>query len=263
MIESNAHTHEHRRTRRSIVAIVLVTLLFAGLAGATTGYIVILKNGQRIRARKPYQIKGPQAWITLLTGTVTSIPLKLVDVVATERYNRLGFGSALTVEGITTGRPAATPTPKVPLGSIASIQPRGHSSILGSSVPPTPTPTPGIKLQKNPYSNKKVDAAFQRLFDAQHLYLYRTSEGTRPDYYFVQAVTDSESQVFHALKVVANAYALIHKLHPELAPKAVELAMQTTAGKPAGTFRISLAQAEELASGKVGVAQFYVSNVIF
>ena len=263
MISAHRIHAEQSSKRRTLLVLVVVALLFAGLASATTGYVVILKNGQRIRARKAYEIKGNQAWITLITGTVTSIPLKMVDVVATERYNRLGFGSALTVDGIVTNRPQPTPTPVVPLGSIASIQPRGRSSILGSAIPPTPTPTPGIKLQKNPYANRKVDAAFQRIFDAQHLSIYRTSAGTRPDYYFVQAITDSESQVFHAIKVVANAYTLIHKLHPELAPKAVELAMQTTAGKPAGTFRISLAQAQELASGKMGVAQFYVSNVIF
>jgi len=39
--------------------------------------------------------------------------------------------------------------------------------------------------------------------------------------------------------------------------------MRTTAGKPAGTFRLTLAMAQELTSGKIGVAQFYVSNVIF
>ncbi|NIA09996.1 MAG: hypothetical protein GWP10_09780 [Nitrospiraceae bacterium] len=252
-----------RALRRCLILIVLSAFLVAGIAGATAGYVVILKSGQRIRAQKAYEIKGAQAWITLITGTVTAIPLKLVDVVATERYNRLGFGSALTVEGVDTNRPAPTPTPEVSLGSIASIQPRGTNSILGSSVPPTPTPTPGIKLQRKLYPDKRVDAAFQRIFDEQHLYLYRTSVGTRSGYYFVRAITDSEAQVFHALKVVASAYTLIHKLHPELAPKAVELAMRTTAGKPAGTFRISLAQAQELTSGKIGVAQFYVSNVIF
>ncbi|NOZ79166.1 MAG: hypothetical protein GXP48_08325 [Acidobacteria bacterium] len=187
-----------RTVRRSLILIMLAAFLFAGIAGATTGFVVILKSGQRIRAKKAYEIKGNQAWITLITGTVTTIPLNMVDVVATERYNRLGFGSALTVEGVDTNRAVPTPTPIAPLGSIASIQPQGVNSVLGSSAPPTPTPTPGIKLQRSPYRNRRVDAAFQRIFDEQHLYLYRTSQGTRPDYYFVLATTDSEAQVFHA-----------------------------------------------------------------
>ncbi len=250
--------------RRAVIAVTACVCLVAVLAGAVHGYVVILKNGQRIPAQKAYEIKGDQAWITLVTGTVTAIPLKMVDIVATERYNKLGFGSALTVEGLYdgVGTPQPTPTPPRPLGSIASIQPQGEK-MLGSATPPTPTPTPGIKLHRTVYPDKRVDTAFKQIFDEEHLYLYRTSVGTRKNYFFVQVVTDSEQEVFHALKVVASAYTLIHKLHPELAPKAVELEMRTTAGKPAGTFRISLADAESLASGRAGVEKFYVEHVIF
>jgi len=260
-----------RSMRSWLVAVVLLATFSVGIPAIaqdgfgerSKGYVVILKNKQKIRAREPMQIVGKQVFITLVTGTMTAIPLEMVDIIATERYNKLGFGSALMVEGLDfSGTPAPTPTPKVPLGSIVSIH-ADTEAVLGSSSTPTPSPTPGIKLQMAPYPNKNVDEAFKQVFDEGHLYLYRTSVGTQPNYFFVQAITDSEREVFLALKVVCKAFAVIRKLNPELAPKAVELEMKTTSGKAAGTFRLTPEMAEELNSGKVAPEQFYVTHVIF
>ncbi|NOZ93742.1 MAG: hypothetical protein GXP47_03240 [Acidobacteria bacterium] len=260
-----------RSTRFWLAVVAVLISLGVGLvslaqevSGAhSRGYVVILKNNQRIRASEPMKIVGKQVFINLATGTMTAIPLKMVDIIATERYNKQGFGNALTIEGLDfSGTPAPTPTPDVPLGSIASINARGKA-ILGSSSTPTPTPTPGIKLQSVPYANERVDKAFKQIFDASHLYLYRTSVGTKPNYYFIQAITDSEKEVFHTLVTVSKAFSLIRKLHPELAPSAVELEMRTTSGKAAGTFRLLPEDAEQLNSGKVSPEQFYVSHVIF
>jgi len=248
---------------RRLAALLGVVLLVALTVGATTGYVVILKNGQRIRAREPFTIKGKEAIIVLVTGTLTAIPLEKVDIVATQRYNKLGLGDALTIEGLGgVNAPQPTPTPKRALGSYVTLQTQ-DSAELGSIETPTPTPTPGIKLQNTPFPNTKVDEAFKQVFDQHHLYLVRTSIGTRSDYYFVQAVTDSETEVFNALRAIAAAYSVIHNLQPTMAPAAVELEMVTTSGKPAGTFRISLDQAQALESGQVGVEAFYVKNVIF
>ena len=93
--------------------------------------------------------------------------------------------------------------------------------------------------------------------------IYRTSRGTQPDYFFVQATTDSEREVFAALEIVAEAYVLINQIHPEIAPTAVELEMIQTSGKPAGTFRLTPAMAKELASGETPAQAFYIKNVIF
>jgi hypothetical protein len=250
------------RRGRYVKALLGAILLVAFTVGASTGYVVILKSGQRIRAREPFTIKGKEAIIVLVTGTLTAIPLDKVDIVATQRYNKLGLGNALTVEGLEADAPRPTPTPRRALGSYVTLQTQDTAE-LGSVETPTPTPTPGIKLQNRAYPNSKVDEAFKQVFDQHHLYLVRTSIGTRPEYYFVQAVTDSEAEVFNALKAVAAGYKVIHDLQPELAPEAVELQMVTTSGKPAGTFRMSLAEAQALTSGKVGVESFYVKNVIF
>ncbi len=246
-----------------LVSAVLVSAGNEGEQAHPRGYVVILKNGQRIPAREPMKIMGQQVFVTLMTGTVTAVPLTMVDIIATQRYNKLGLGSALTIDELDINpAPIATPTPKVPLGSIVRLD-AGRQPVLGTTTTPTPTPTPGIKLQDVPYPDPKVDKAFRTIFDNRKLYLFRTSVGTRPGYFFVQAITDSEKEVFHTLKVVAEAFAMIAELHPEIAPAAVELEMITTSNKPAGTFRLTAEQAEELRSGKVSPEQFYVTHVIF
>ena len=69
--------------------------------------------------------------------------------------------------------------------------------------------------------------------------------------------------VFEALQIVAEAYALIHKLQPDIAPAALELQMIQTSGKAAGTFRIAPEMAQELADKQTPIEQFYVNYVIF
>jgi hypothetical protein len=161
------------------------------------------------------------------------------------------------------GTPVATPTPKLSLGQYASIDASHKNPVLGSTAEPTPTPTPGIRLQTVKYHDDRVDQAFSKFFDERNLYIYRTSAGTQPNFFYVQAVTDSEREVFQALRVVTEAFTLIQSLHPDIAPTAIELQMLQTTGKPAGTFRLSPDEARELAEDKISVEQFYVNHVIF
>ncbi len=246
---------------RTIVAVVL--LLAVAAVSAADGYVVILKNGHKIRCREAMRIDGENAIITLVTGTMTSYPLSQVDLIETERYNQLGLGDALLIEELTVGgTPIPTPTPKRSLGHFATLDTRG-SAELGANITPTPTPTPGIKLQSQPYHDTRVERAFTKIFDDKNLYLYRTSTGTRPEFLFVQAVTDSQREVFHALQVVTEAFVIIHQLQPEVAPAAVELQMVQTSGRPAGTFRLTPELSRTLVEKRTSVERFYVENVIF
>jgi hypothetical protein len=68
------------------------------VVAAAQGYVVILKSGHKIRCKEALRIEGPNAILTLATGTVASYPLALVDLVETERYNQLGLGNALMIE---------------------------------------------------------------------------------------------------------------------------------------------------------------------
>ena len=251
--------------RLRVLGFVTAFLLVVAVVVAAQGYVVILKSGHKIRCREPMRIEGPNAIITLAKGTVTSYPLELVDLVETERYNQLGLGDALMIEELSVhGTPIPTPTPYTSLGQHATIDGSGGDHpALGSTVEPTPVPTPGIKLQPEKYHNERIDQAFAKIFDDKDLLIYRTSQGTQTDFFFVQTTTDSEREVFEALEAVAEAYVLIDRIHKEIAPAAVELEMIQTSGKPAGTFRLTPNLAKELADGTTPTQTFYIKNVIF
>jgi hypothetical protein len=246
----------------SFVTAILVVVATVATAG---GYVVILKSGHKIRCDEPLRIEGPNAILVLATGTLTSYPLQLVDLVETERYNQLGLGDALMIEELSVeGQALPTPTPRTSLGEYTSINAgEGDSQSLGHTVEPTPVPTPGIEMQSEKYGDERVEQAFAQIFDDKELLIYRTSRGTQPEYFFVQTTTDSEREVFKALETVAEAFFLINRIHPEIAPAAVELEMIQTSGKPAGTFRLTPALAKELADGDTPTQTFYIKNVIF
>jgi hypothetical protein len=252
-------------SRLRVLGFITAFLLVVALVSAASGYVVILKSGHKIRCKEPMRIEGPNAILTLATGTLASYPLQLVDLVETERYNQLGLGDALMLEELSVqGTPIPTPTPHTSLGQYASIDARESGSVaLGTTVEPTPVPTPGIKMQDEKYHDERVEQAFSKIFDEKELLIYRTSRGTQPEYFFVQTTTDSEREVFTALEIVAEAYVLINQIHPEIAPSAVELEMIQTSGKAAGTFRLTPDLANELASGDTPAQSFYIKNVIF
>jgi hypothetical protein len=250
--------------QRWVIFAAIGLLFAAAIAMSGAGYVVVLKNGEKIRCKEPMKIQGSQAILTLATGTLASYPLQYVDVVETERYNKQGLGDAVMIDELTVREDILpTPTPKRPLGEMASIDAGTDPALLGSTTEPTPSPTPGIKLRDMAYRDPRVTQAFTRIFDERDLYIYRTSTGTKPEFFFVQTVTDSQPEVFKALRIVAEAFAVIHKLDATMAPDSVELEMVETSGKPAGTFRLTAELAEQLATGEATIEQFYVENVIF
>ena len=250
--------------RRILALAAVILILIIGQLASATGYVVILKNGHKIRCKEPLQILGNLAHITLVTGTVASYPVAQIDLIETERYNQQGLGSALEIEELAVYADARpVPTPRSSLGKFVSLDAMERNPELKTTMAPTPTPTPGIRLQTYPYHDERVTRAFEKVFADEKLYLYHTSGGTRQGYFFIQAVTDSEAQVFHALETVCQAFYLIRAADPEIAPKVVELQMVQTSRKAAGTFRITPEDAEGLLNGTTSVQNFYIRNVIF
>ncbi len=249
-----------------IFGLVAVALLVVVMMASAEGYVVILKSGHKIRCKEPMRIEGDRAILTMSTGTVTSYPLQYINVVETERYNQLGLGDAVMIDELSVNREALpTPTPRAALGSITEID-AGHAGPapqLSNTTPPTPTPTPGIELQQAKYHDERVDDAFSKIFDDKELLIYKTSQGTKPEYFFVQTTTDSEKEVFKALEIVSQAYVMIEELHKDISPEAVEIKMLQTSGKPAGTFRLTPDLARELVTGDTPTQSFYIKNVIF
>jgi len=250
--------------RRLVIGSFIVLCLAAATVAMASGYVVILKNGTKIACKEPVRVEGPNAILTLITGTLASYPVSEVDLVETQRYNQQGYGDAFLLEELSMeGTPIPTPTPRQSLGAVASIDAGVDSPELGVRTVPTPTPTPGIKLQTELYHDERVTQAFHKVFDDRNLLIYRTSSGTQPSFFFVQTVTDNQREVFEALEIVTESYALIHRLQPDIAPSAVELEMIQTSGKAAGTFRITPEMAAKLTEKEIPIEQFYVKYVIF
>ena len=109
-------------SRFRIIGLVAACLALMVVMASAEGYVVVLKSGHKLRCKEPMVIDGPNAIITLSTGTITSYPLELVDVVETERYNQLGLGDALIIDELTVeGEVAATPTPPKSLAQYTDL----------------------------------------------------------------------------------------------------------------------------------------------
>jgi hypothetical protein len=250
--------------RRFLALSAVVMLLVVAQLASAGGYVVILKNGHKIRCREPMELVGDNAHMTLVTGVLASYPVSQVDIIETQRYNQQGLGDAVEIEALSfAGTPVPTATPRISLGKYVSLDAMEKNPELGTVLVPTYTPTPGIRLHTYPYHDERVTRAFEKVFADEKLYLYHTSAGTNQEYFFVQAVTDSEEEVFHALETVCQAYYLIRKADETIAPDAVELQMIQTSRKPAGTFRITPDLATELVNKTVTIQQFYIRHVIF
>lgn len=247
------------------------TLLFGFLAilvasWTVAAYVVILRNGTRIVAREKYQVKGPNALITLKNGTLTSVPLSQIDVEYTEKLNSRNLGDAIPldwVDPVMKPVPTATPTPKVAtLGTIRS----GLAKPDGLAL--QPTPTPGITYRETKFRDSRIEQVFQQTLEGYHLYLYRIGAGTRPAYLFIEVSVNGQPEAFKAMQAICTAYYLVvedltKKSEAGRIPEAVEVQMLNESGREAGLFRLSPADASELATGKVTAETFFVQHVIF
>ena len=240
---------------------VLFGVILLAAQQALAVYVVILRNGERLVARERYKIQGTNAVFVKKNGTFTSIPLAQVDVDATEKVNGQGLGDAQLLEWVDAKKVVPTPTPTPPVAALGHLNVGGLFKKDGPVAPPTPTP--GVTFREAHYKDSKVDLAFQQGLESYHLYLYRTSEGTKPEYLFIEIQVNGQPETLKALQAVTATYRLLVQKAPDRTPERVELQMLNESGKEAGVFRLSAADAAELVSGKVTPESFYVQHVIF
>ncbi len=241
-------------------AVLFGIILLLAAHQALAVYVVMLRNGSRVVAREKYKVQGSNAVFVTKNGTFTSIPLSQIDVAETEKVNGLGLGDAQLLAWVDARKVVPTPTPTPPVASLGHIK-AGVAAKEGAAA--LPTPTPGVMFRGTRYRDAKVDEAFQQGLEAYHLYLYRTSEGTKPEYLFIEINVNGQPETIKALQAVTATYQLLVQTAPDRAPERVELQMLNEAGKEAGVFRLSAADAAELVSGKVTPENFYVQHVIF
>ena len=241
-------------------AVLFGVILALAARQALAVYVIILRNGNRVVAREKYKVQGTTAIFQAKNGTYTSIPLDQMDVEETDRVNGLGLGDAQLLEWVDKKKVLPTPTPTPPVAKLGHIK-AGVAAKEGSAT--KPTPTPGVMFRETHYKDLKVEQAFEQGLESYHLYLYRTSEGTKPEYLFIEIQVNGQPETLKALQAVTATYQLLVQKAPERTPERVELQMLNEAGKEAGVFRLSAADAAELVGGKVTPEAFYVQHVIF
>jgi hypothetical protein len=244
--------------KKAIIFSVFIALL---ATQAFAVYVIMLRNGERVVAKDKYKVKGANAVFTTKIGTVMSLPLAQIDVAATEKFNARHLGDAQALDWVDAGQHVApTPTPTPAVGGIGRIMPNiAHAEGIAAR----PTPTPGITFHEEHYRDPKVEEAFQQGLESYHLYLYRTSAGTKPNYLFIEVQVNGQPETLKALQAIATTYKVLADEAPDRLPERVEIQMLNEAGREAGVFRLSVADATELVSGKVTPEDFFVQHVIF
>jgi hypothetical protein len=246
------------KVKRIVVAAAV--LLVASLAQAT--YVVLLRNGERVVARDKYVVKGPNAILTLKNGTLTAIPLAAIDVPKTDALNARHLGDAVPLDWVDQQEVAPTPTP-TPTPSVATL---GHlRSDLAAPVGDAalPQPTPVVFLRDAHYHDQQVEETFSEGLERYHLYQYRMSVGSQPSYLFVQVQVNGQNDVVKALQAITTTYHVLVETASERAPERVEVQMLNESSREAGVFRISPADAADLATAKITPEEFFVKHVIF
>ncbi|MGV8041592.1 MAG: hypothetical protein AB2L07_16515 [Thermoanaerobaculaceae bacterium] len=246
--------------------LALALIVLCASTWSYAAYVLILKDGTRQVAREKYRIKGKNLEYVTTTGTLRSIPLALVDLKATEELNARDYGSARPLDWVDGNEipPTPTPTPSV-------AQMVGHlrsSAVAGPVQSVLPTPTPIVAFREAKFADQRVDQAFQQGLESYHLYLYRTSQGTQPGYLFLEVQVNGQKEVSRALQAITTTYHVVAQdlqknNQTARIPERVELLLLNEAGKEAGVFRVSPADAEELATGKITPEAFFVQKVMF
>ena len=227
---------------------------------AHAAYVIVLKSGGRVVAQSKYEVRGSNAIFKLKNGTLTSLPVHQIDVAATDRLNARSLGDATPLDWIDDQTPPPTPTPTPSITTLGQIRtgvagPEGDAAL--------PTPTPGIMFRAASYADPKVEEVFSSSLEQVKLFFTRTGQGTRPGYLFLEVQVNGQTEVTKALQAITSLFHHLVQKEPARAPERVEILLLNEAGREAGVFRLSPADAAILATGQVTPEDFFVQHVIF
>jgi hypothetical protein len=262
----NAHRLPGHRMIRNVLIVALALLASA----PAYAYVIIMTDGTRLVAKEKPTIQGDRVIFLTSLGTAQSIPLAEFDQKKTDEVNRLGTGDAYVLpDGPDDGRTVSL-SKKASLSEFIKTH-KATKITFGAEPTPVPEPAgkrgareaPQEKLATGELSSQGVDPrfndAFLRALESSGIRGPRLSP--LPHGLKVQALTDNEQQVFAAIGAVARGMKESRAAGRPL--DKAELYLGTSAGDPAGHFEMTPDDAEALLNGKVGVAKYYVANVIF
>lgn len=242
------------------------SLLVVLLAAPAAAYVIMLKDGSRIVAKEKPNVQGKNWVFVIPSGNRQSIPIAEVDMEKTEKVNASGTGDAYDLGDTTTTIQTGSADSRKP--SLSEYIKTNKKSEMGQPVVPTPTAAPEGGFASRPIPGEATGAGaidpvvndtFTRALEGASIRGARLSpmaQGVR-----LQAITDTEQQVFAAIGAVARGLKECRSLGKPL--ERAELTLGTSAGEGAGKFVMTAEDAESLLNGKTSAPKYFVAAVQF
>lgn len=224
-------------------------------------YTVIMKDGQRYRAKQKWTVSGTKAIVTLESGQTLSLDANLIDVKESEKVNAQGMGGARVIANPDSGAPAAAQSS--PLGNITIRKPPASTPSTTSAAAPS-----GIKSTVNSAAtgstnlSKNVLQLFSNAYENVGFFDSKVV-GNGPNRLHITMTADNEDQVFKALSATAFMMTKIPTATGERV-ETIDLFLRTINGGSGGRFQMTQADAADLAQDTQNKwKDYYVRKVIF
>jgi hypothetical protein len=234
--------------------------LLAGHAFAT--YIVVLKDGTKMKAKTKWTVRDGKALITLENGQTMLLSMAEIDVAKSEQVTKSGMGDAnvLSLDAQQQGsQPQPQPKGDNSLGAqVRAMRPRAPMTATGTPTTSVPASTPATPVidQLDPTLKDK----FERAFENVGIFDYRMA-GTNRNVR-AELTADNEDKVFNAIS--ATAFLVAHNAGMDnMKIDQVELFMKTTNGLAAGRFQMSRADADAINGKTLSLPDYFVRKVIY
>ncbi|MBI2215187.1 MAG: hypothetical protein HYU52_16175 [Acidobacteria bacterium] len=233
--------------------LVLPVLSFAS-------YTVVMKDGQRYRAKQKWTVVGGKAIITLESGQTLSLDPKLINVPESEKVNAQGLGGARVLE--TSQEPAPAAPQASPLSGITIKKgPTQPTTAPSAGASPSKAPGAGAATGSTNLSNNVI----QLFSDAYENVGFFDSKivGNGPNRLQITMTADNEDQVFKALSATAFMVTKIPSATGEKV-EVIDLFLKTINGGSGGRFQMTQTDAADLAQDTQSKwKDYYVRKVIF
>ncbi len=256
---------------RLLLSTLACLFLFAGPASA---YIVILKNGSQITTTKKYEVRGEKVLLTLSNGTTASYRAAEIDFAKTDEVNRYGtLNNSTVLEAQEEKAEPTKPDEERAFGDLISNR--------SLALPPQNRKTSGQRsddaktggntkagfvnltaLPRRPFSDAELSSEIMTYLRGQGVDEVRIYQGSKAKRALVEVVAASEASVFKVMKDAANCVVQLEQRYPKKL-ESLELYMTTDGKTPAGQFTLNAELANQLASGRVEPATFFVRYVEF
>ncbi|MCM3875942.1 MAG: hypothetical protein NEA02_05930 [Thermoanaerobaculia bacterium] len=259
-------------SRTPLLSAAALALAVFSAVPADATYVIYTRDGARIEAREKPVVQGRRVVYMTPLGTSQTIALDEWDQARSEKANREGLGGAYVLDDPSGTRGTSTlPNPEAKKPSLSDYikthgrqpDPDRPEPRLGELVTERQTrpPRAASRAVEAPpvVLDPVVSDAFMRALDGSNVKGVKLAN--LPSALRVQAVTDSEQQVFLAL--MASARGLKESRAAGKPLEKVEVVLATAGGESAARFDVTPDDADALLNGRISPAKYFVTRVIF